>query len=146
MARWWLTVRGFHSFHTFFIHSFFSSSHIKFILLTTKYKNSRYLNGCTKRRCTKYKYESIQVYVYESNLCSFQNSWPIGLTLMVVLSECYLQKVECKAIMETLNYKIAPKTYWCFVDDSHARFQERSHVNKFQISNKQDPAINKIQQ
>ena len=44
--------------------------------------------------------------------------------------------------MEALNYKIAPKTFRRFVDDSHVCFQERSHVNKFlEILNKQDPAI-----
>ena len=61
---------------------------------------------------------------------------------MVVLSECYLQKVEFKAITEALNYKIAPKPFRRFVDDSHARFQNRSHANRFlEILNKQDPAI-----
>ena len=41
-----------------------------------------------------------------------------------------------------MNYKIPPKTFRRFVDDSHARFQERSHANKFlEILNKQDPAI-----
>ena len=45
--------------------------------------------------------------------------------------------------MEALNYKIASKTFRRFVDESHARFQERSHhANKFfEILNKQDPAI-----
>ena len=44
--------------------------------------------------------------------------------------------------MEALNYKIAPKTFRRFVDDSHAGFQERSHANKFlEILNKQDLAI-----
>ena len=44
--------------------------------------------------------------------------------------------------MEAWYYKIAPKTFRRFVDDSHARFQERSHANKFlEILNKQDPAI-----
>ena len=61
---------------------------------------------------------------------------------MVVLSECYLQKIEFKAIMEALNYKIDPKTFRRFIDDSHARFQNRSHANKFlETLNKQDPAI-----
>ena len=50
---------------------------------------------------------------------------------MVVLSECYLQKIECEAIMEALNYKTAPKAFRRFVDDSHARFQEKSHADKF---------------
>ena len=81
-------------------------------------------------------------FLYENNLRLFQNSGPIGLSLMVVLSECYLQKIEFKAITEALNYKIAPKTFRRFVDDSHARFQNRSHANKFLgILNKQDPAI-----
>ena len=44
--------------------------------------------------------------------------------------------------MEVFNYKIAPKTFRRFVDDSNARFQERSHADKFlEILNKQDPAI-----
>ena len=81
-------------------------------------------------------------FLCENNLRLFQNSGPIGLALMVVLSECYLQKIEFKAVTEALNYKIAPKTFRRFVDDSHACFQNRSHANKFlQILNKQDPAI-----
>ena len=28
----------------------------------------------------------------------------------IVLSECYLQEIEWKAIMEALNYKFSPKT------------------------------------
>ena len=81
-------------------------------------------------------------FLYENNLRLFQNSGPVGFSLMVVLSECYLQKIKFKAITEALNYKIAPKTFRHFVDDSHARFQNRSHANKFlEILNKQDPAI-----
>ena len=61
---------------------------------------------------------------------------------MVVLSESYLQKEECKAIMEALNYKISPNTFRRFVDDSHASFQARLYADKFsEILNKQDPAI-----
>ena len=69
-------------------------------------------------------------FLYENNIRLFQNSRPIGLSLMVVLSECYLQKIDCKAVMEALNYKITQKTFRRFVDDSHARFQERSRANK----------------
>ena len=75
--------------------------------------------------------------LYENNLRLFQNSGLIGLLLMVVLSECYLQKIEFKAITESLNYKIAPKTFKRFLDDSRARFQNRSQANKFlEILNK----------
>ena len=81
-------------------------------------------------------------FLYENNLRLFQNSGPIGLSLMVVPSECHLQKIECNAIMEALNYKIASKTFRRLVDDSHPRFQERSHVDKLlEILNKQGPAI-----
>ena len=41
-----------------------------------------------------------------------------------------------------MNYKIAQKTFRSFVVDSHVRFQNMSHPNKFlQILNKQDLAI-----
>ena len=44
--------------------------------------------------------------------------------------------------MEALNYKNTPKKFRRFVDDSQARFQDRSHANKFlEILNKQDLAI-----
>ena len=33
-------------------------------------------------------------FLYENNLRLFQKSGPIGLSLMVVLSECYSQKIE----------------------------------------------------
>ena len=61
---------------------------------------------------------------------------------MVVLPECYLQKIECKTIMEIFSYKITPKTFRRFEDDSYARFQERPHADKFlEILSKQDSAI-----
>ena len=41
-----------------------------------------------------------------------------------------------------MNYKTARKTFKRFVDDSRARFQNRSQASKFlEILNKQDPAI-----
>ena len=79
-------------------------------------------------------------FLYENILRLFQNSGPIRLSLMVVLSECYLQKIEFKAIAEALNYKIAPKIFRRFVDDSHARFRNRSNTF-LKILNKQEPAI-----
>ena len=51
--------------------------------------------------------------------------------MKALLSECYSKKIEYKAIMITLNYKIAPKTLRRFVDDSHASFQESSLAVKF---------------
>ena len=41
-----------------------------------------------------------------------------------------------------MNYKIAPNTFRRLVYDNHARFQDKSRVNKFlEILNKLDPAI-----
>ena len=61
---------------------------------------------------------------------------------MVVQSECYWQKTEYGANMEPLNYKIVPKTFRRFVNDSHARFQEKFHADTFlEVLNKQDPSI-----
>ena len=55
--------------------------------------------------------------LYENYLRLFENNGPAGFTLMVGLSECYFQNIECKAIIEDSNYKITPKTFTCFVDD-----------------------------
>ena len=64
---------------------------------------------------------------------------------MIELLESYSQKIERKAIMETMNYKILPKTFKRFVDYSQAHFQhfkERKQADKFsEILNKQDSAI-----
>ena len=115
--------------------------------MDTLNNDKEHLQECTKLTLTDiHKLTELCLsncyFLYENNLRLFQNSEPIGLSLMVALSECYLQKIELKAITEALNYKITPKTFRRFVDDIHARFQNRSHANKFlEILNKQDPAI-----
>ena len=79
-------------------------------------------------------------FLHKNNVSLFQNRGPIGLSVMVVLSKNYLHKVECRAIMEAFNYKIAPLTFRRFVDDSQA--QERSYADKYlEILDKQDPTI-----
>ena len=50
---------------------------------------------------------------------------------MAVSSECYLQKIECKVIIEALTCKIAPKAFERFVKNRHINFVERCHENKF---------------
>ena len=61
---------------------------------------------------------------------------------MVVLAESYLQKLDCKATMEALNYEIASKTFRRFVDDNHVRFEENLHAANFwEILSEQDPVI-----
>ena len=81
-------------------------------------------------------------FLYENKIRSLENAGPIGLSLMVVLSESYLQHLEHKAIDEALTIQIQPKTFKRCADDSHARFTSKHHANTFQeILSKQDPAI-----
>ena len=49
-------------------------------------------------------------------------SGKLVLSVMVVLSECYLQRIEHIFIAQALNLNLAPNTFKRFVDDSHARF------------------------
>ena len=56
---------------------------------------------------------------------------------MVILSECYL----IISIIQTLNLNLAPKTFKRFVDDSHARFNNKKQSLQFlDILNSQDPS------
>ena len=61
---------------------------------------------------------------------------------MVVLSECCLQRTEHISVIQALNLNLAPKTFKRFVDDSHARFNNREQLLQFlDILNSQDPSI-----
>ena len=64
-------------------------------------------------------------FLWDNVIWNLLNSGPIGLSIMVVLSESYLQNLEKNAIELALRFDIAPKTFHRFVDDSHARFGRR---------------------
>ena len=84
-------------------------------------------------------------FLYENKIRILENTGPIGLSLMVVLSESYLHHMEHKAMAEALTIQIQPKTFKRYVDDSHTRFTSKLHENTFQeILNKQDPTIQYI--
>ena len=68
-------------------------------------------------------------FLYENKIRLLENAGPIGLSLMVVLSESYLQHLEHKAMAEALIIQIQPKTFKRYVDDSHARFISKHHEN-----------------
>ena len=71
-----------------------------------------------------------------------ENSGPIGLSIMVVLSECYLQRIEHISITQALTLNLAPKTFKRFFDDSRARFNNREQSLQFLgILNSQGPSI-----
>ena len=71
-----------------------------------------------------------------------ENSGPIGLALMVVISEAFLQRLEDRAMQEALATNLAPLTYKRYVDDSHARFETVHQSHSFlNILNSQNKAI-----
>ena len=81
-------------------------------------------------------------FLYNNVIWTLENWGPIGLSIMVVLSECCLQGIEHISITQALTLNLAAKTFKRFVDDSHARFNNRKHLLKFlDILNRQDPSI-----
>ena len=58
---------------------------------------------------------------------------------MVVLSESYHQRLPEKSIGLSFALNISPKTFKCYVDDSHTRFENKQKSLQFlEILNKQD--------
>ena len=81
-------------------------------------------------------------FLWNDKIYSIADSGPIGLSLMVVIAEGYLQFIEKNAMEIALNANVAPKTYRRYVDDSHARFDTCEQLNEFhQILNDQDERI-----
>ena len=67
---------------------------------------------------------------------------PIGLSIMVVLSEWYLQRLEENSIALSFAVNISPKTFKRYVDNSHVRFENKQKSLQFlEILNKQDTSI-----
>ena len=82
-------------------------------------------------------------FLWDNVIWNLLNSGPIDLSIMVVLSERYLQNLEKKNAIElALRFDIASKTLRRYVDDSHARFGSRSNATEFlNFLNSQDPQI-----
>ena len=59
------------------------------------------------------------------------NSAPIGLSIVVVLSDGYLQRLEEKSIALSFALNISPKTFKRYVDNSHARFEKEQKSPQF---------------
>ncbi|XP_057316880.1 uncharacterized protein LOC130657913 [Hydractinia symbiolongicarpus] len=82
--------------------------------------------------------------IWEDKIYLLQNSGPIGLALMVVVAEAFLQYHERNAISVALqrNPPVAPKSFKRYVDDSHARFKNLEEAKSFQnIMNEQNDNI-----
>ena len=64
-------------------------------------------------------------FLYNNLMLKLYNSGPIGLSIMVVLSECYLQRLEEKSAALSFAVNVSPKRFKCYVDGSHARFENK---------------------
>ncbi|XP_065678099.1 uncharacterized protein LOC136093107 [Hydra vulgaris] len=85
---------------------------------------------------------SICYFLYENSIRIIPNLGPIGLSLMVVMAEAFLQNIERKALNIAIIHTSEPKSYKRYVDDCHARFASIKQQQMFlNILNKQHPAI-----
>jgi hypothetical protein len=81
-------------------------------------------------------------FLYENEIHELENSGPIGLALMVVIAECFLQYHESNALLSALNNNIQVKSFKRYVDDIHSRFQVEEDAHKFlNLLNKQHKSI-----
>ena len=81
---------------------------------------------------------------WDNKIRLLENSGPIGLSLMVVIAEGYLQRIESNAINIAINTanNVSPLSYKRYVDDSHARFRDIHQSKSFlAILNAQDEKI-----
>ena len=79
-------------------------------------------------------------FLWQDELYEIDDTGPIGLSLMVVIAEGFLQFIERNAINEALQVGIHLKTYRRYVDDSHARF-DSGYEDFLKILNSQDEHI-----
>lgn len=81
-------------------------------------------------------------FLWNDKFYLIDDAGPIGLSLMVVVAEAYLQHLEDIAIRTALHTNVAPKSYRRYVDDSHARFTSMENASSFlEILNSQDEQI-----
>ena len=83
-------------------------------------------------------------FIWNDEIHELENAGPIGLSIMVVMAEGYLQHLEAKAINEALQEQppIHPKSFQRYVDDSHARFTDIGNAEQFKnVLNRQDQRI-----
>ncbi|XP_065678259.1 uncharacterized protein LOC136093215 [Hydra vulgaris] len=85
---------------------------------------------------------SICYFLYEDKIRILPNSGPIGLSLMVVIAEAFLQNIEKRALYIAFVNSFQPITYKRYVDDSHARFDSKEKQELFlKALNEQNPSI-----
>ena len=80
-------------------------------------------------------------FLWNKQIHSLKDSGPIGLSLMVVLAESFLQMIETNALRIARNRlsPVDPITHKRYVDDSHNRFLTKNKSEEFLgILNEQD--------
>ena len=65
-------------------------------------------------------------FLYDNLIWKLYNSGAVDLSIMVVLSKCYLQRREEKPVPLSFALNISPKTFKRYVDDSHVRFENKN--------------------
>lgn len=83
-------------------------------------------------------------FIWNEEIHVLNNSGPIGLSIMVVMAEAFLQTLEAKALNDALHKQpsVAPLSFVRYVDDSHSRFENEEFPEQFlEILNAQHPSI-----
>ena len=83
-------------------------------------------------------------FLWNNEFHELEDSGPIGLSLMVVIAEGFLQSIEKVAMRIALRATppSAPITYRRYVDDSHSRFLQLENAYRFKdILNQQNPKV-----
>ncbi|XP_065652946.1 uncharacterized protein LOC136080259 [Hydra vulgaris] len=72
-------------------------------------------------------------FLHESNIHTLKDAGPIGLSLMVVMAESFLQHYEEKALLQAqyLTPPICVKSFKRYVDDIHSRFINEAESERF---------------
>ena len=70
-------------------------------------------------------------FLWQNDVHKLDNSGPIGLALMVVVAEAFLQHHEEKALKVAKYQKINVKSFRRYVDDSHCRIPSIQQAEKF---------------
>ncbi|XP_065678489.1 uncharacterized protein LOC136093416 [Hydra vulgaris] len=72
-------------------------------------------------------------FLFEHDIYELEDSGPIGLGLMVVVVECFLQFHESNAIAQAISNNIQLKSFKRYVEDSHSCFNSTEDAKKFLI-------------
>ncbi|XP_065640437.1 uncharacterized protein LOC136073030 [Hydra vulgaris] len=72
-------------------------------------------------------------FLHENNIHTLEDAGPIGLSLMVVMAESFLQHCEEKALIQAqyLTPLICVKSFKRYVDDIHSRFNNEAESERF---------------